>query len=92
MDLDGPVTLLCWPGGARPDKASVVGRDMLEHVLALPFGQGVDHPEGISLFSSQDGREEELLVVHDSASPGRQIGDSILVADVYPLPPRRRKK
>lgn len=92
MDLDGPVTLFRWPGGARPDKASAVTRDMLEHVLPLPFGQGVDHPEGISLFSSQDGREEGLLVVHDSASPSRQIGDSILVADVYPLPPRRSKK
>jgi len=92
MDLDGPVALLRWPGGARPDKASVVGQDTLEHVLALPFGQGVDHPEGISLFSSQDGREEGLLVVHDSASPSRQIGDSTLVADVYPLPPRRKKK
>ncbi|PYD84879.1 DUF3616 domain-containing protein, partial [Pseudomonas syringae pv. pisi] len=62
------------------------------HVLALPFGQGADHPEGISLFSSQDGREQGLLVVHDSASPSRQIGDSTLVADVYPLPPRRKKK
>lgn len=92
MDLDGPVTLFRWPGGARPGKASAVTRDMLEHVLALPFGQGVDHPEGISLFSSQDGQEEGLLVVHDSASPSRQIGDSTLVADVFPLPPRRKKK
>ena len=91
MDLDGPVTVYRWPGGARPDKASAVTRDLLEHVLALPFGQGVDHPEGISLFSSQDGKEEGLLVVHDSASPSRQIGDSTLVADVYPMPPRRRK-
>lgn len=91
MDLDGPVTLYRWPGGARPGKASAVTRDMLEHVLALPFGQGVDHPEGIALFSSHDGREEGLLVVHDSASPSRQIGDSTLVADVYPLPPRRKK-
>lgn len=92
MDLDGPVTVLRWPGGAAPAKASAVTADMLEHVLALPFGQGVDHPEGISLFSSQDGREEELLVVHDSASPSRQIGDSTLVADVFPLPPRCKKK
>lgn len=92
MDLDGPVTLFRWPGGARPDKASAVTRAMLERVLALPFGQGVDHPEGISLFSSQDGKEQGLLVVHDSASPSRQIGDSTLVADVYALPPRRTKK
>lgn len=92
MDLDGPVTLYRWPGGARPGKTSAVTREMLEHVLALPFGQGVDHPEGIALFSSQDGREQGLLVVHDSASPSRQIGDSTLVADVYPLPPRGKKR
>lgn len=91
MDLDGPVTVYRWPGGARPAKETVVAADMLEHVLNLPFGQGVDHPEGISLFSSQDGREEELLVVHDSASPSRQIGDSTLVADVFSLPPRGKK-
>lgn len=92
MDLDGPVRVLRWPGGARPDGPQAVSAAVLEHVLELPFGQGVDHPEGISLFSSQDGGEEGLLVVHDSASPSRQIGDSTLVADVYPLPPRRKKK
>jgi len=91
MSLDGPVTVYRWPGGARPAKETVVSREMLEHVLALPFGEGVDHPEGMSLFSSQDGREEELLVVHDSASPSRQIGESTLVADVFSLPSRRKK-
>lgn len=92
MDLDGPVRLYRWRRGARPDGPQVAPSSALERVLELPFGQGVDHPEGISLFSSQDGREEGLLVVHDAASPSRQIGESTLVADVYPLPPRRRKK
>jgi hypothetical protein len=63
---------------------------VLEHVLNLPFGQGVDHPEGISLFASRDGKDEGLLVVHDSASPSRQIGESTLVADVFPLPSRKK--
>lgn len=90
MDLDGPVTLYRWPGGAQPGQETVASGDVLERVLALPFGQGVDHPEGITLFDSQDGAEEGLLVVHDSASPSRQIGESTLVADVFPLP--RRKK
>lgn len=92
MDLDGPVTLFRWPGGANPGMETVVSSAQLERVLDLPFGQGVDHPEGISLFSSQDGREQELLVVHDAASASRQIGDSTLVADVFPLPPRRKHK
>jgi len=92
MDLDGPVTLFRWPGGANPGTETVVSSVQLERVLDLPFGQGVDHPEGISLFSSQDGREQELLVVHDAASASRQIGNSTLVADVFPLPPRRKRK
>lgn len=90
MDLDGPVLLYRWPGGAQPDSGCIVPNAQLERVLDLPFGQGVDHPEGITLFSAEGGAEEGLLVVHDSASPSRQIGESILVADVYPLPKRRK--
>ena len=92
MDLDGPVTLFRWAGGAQPDGATVVPASVLERVLNLPFGQGVDHPEGISLFASRDGASEGLLVVHDSASPSRQIGESTLVADVFPLPARKKNK
>lgn len=91
MDLDGPVTLFRWVGGARPDGETVVSSEQLVQVLNLPFGQGVDHPEGISLFASRDGKDEGLLVVHDSASPSRQIGESTLVADVFPLPARKKK-
>lgn len=90
MDLDGPVHVYLWRGGAQPDKDSVVTADMLEKVLDLPFGQGVDHPEGMTLFAGKEGKEEELLVVYDAASPSRQIGESILVADVFPMP--RKKK
>ncbi|WP_220806457.1 DUF3616 domain-containing protein [Noviherbaspirillum aridicola] len=90
MDLDGPVVVFRWPGGAEPDKESIVSADELERVLDLPFGHGVDHPEGMTLFPLMNGSEEGLLVVHDAASPSRQIGESTVVADVFPLP--RRKK
>lgn len=88
MDLDGPVTLFRWSGGARPGKESVLPTDTLERVLDLPFGQGVDRPEGISLYPSRDGAEMGLLVAYDGASASRQIGESTLVADVFALPPR----
>jgi len=93
MDLDGPVTVWRWPGaaGAPEDRDSAVPNAMLERVLDLPFGHGVDHPEGMSLYTHADGSEEGLLVVHDSAAPSRQIGESTLVADVYALPKRRKK-
>lgn len=86
MDLDGPVRVLRWRGGTAPREEAVLHAHELDIVLELPFGQGVDHPEGMSLFPGRDGKETELLVVHDSASPGRQIGDSTLVADVYTIP------
>jgi len=94
MDLDGPVTLWRWPdaAGAPERRDTAVANTMLERVLDLPFGQGVDHPEGISLYSHADGSEQGLLVVHDSAAPSRQIGESTLVADVYPLPKRKTKR
>ena len=91
MDLDGPVTVFRWPGGAAPDKECVLPMSKLEHVLDLPFGRGVDHPEGITLFPTAGGKEEALLVVYDAASPSRQIGESTLVADVFPLPQREKK-
>lgn len=94
MDLDGPVTVWRWPdaAGAPQERDTLVPAAALERVLDLPFGHGVDHPEGMSLYTHDDGDAEGLLVVHDSASPSRQIGESTLVADVYPLPPSRRKK
>jgi hypothetical protein len=87
MDLDGPVSLLRWRGAAELAKECVVAADELERVLDLPFGQGVDHPEGIALFATDKDGREALLVVHDAASPSRQIGESTLVADVFTLPP-----
>lgn len=91
MDLDGPVYIYRWVGGATPAKDTVVPSDCLERVLALPYGQGVDHPEGISLYCDKDGGDDEVLVVYDTASPARQIGDSTVLADVFSLPMRKKR-
>ena len=91
MDLDGPVYVYRWVGGALPSKETVTPADQLERVLALPYGHGVDHPEGMTLFSDQTGSEDELMVVYDAASPSRQIGDSSIVADVFSLPKRTKR-
>ena len=79
-------------GGALPSKETVTPADQLERVLALPYGHGVDHPEGMTLFADQTGSVDELMVVYDAASPSRQIGDSIIVADVFCLPKRTKRK
>ena len=47
----------------------------LERVLDVPYGQGVDHAEGMTLFSPDGGKARSLLVVYDSASESRQLGE-----------------
>ena len=64
----------------------VVAADNLKTVLEVPFGIGVDHAEGMTLFSQEGGTASSLLVVYDSASESRQVGESTALADVFPLP------
>lgn len=85
MDLDGPVTIFRWPGGTEPKGESVVPADELERVLDVPYGQGVDHAEGMTLFSPDGGAARSALVVYDSASKSRQLGRSAVAADVFLL-------
>ena len=88
MDLDGPVTIFRWPGGTEPQGENVVPASELEQVLDVPYGQGVDHAEGMTLFSPDGGKARSLLVVYDSASESRQLGESTMTADVFLLPRR----
>lgn len=85
MDLDGPVTIFRWLGGTAPKGESMVLTDELERVLDVPYGQGVDHAEGMTLLSTDGGKARSLLVVYDSASESRQLGDSTTAADVFLL-------
>ena len=87
MDLDGPVTVWRWPGGARCDGPRMVAAGELVRVMDLPFGKGCDHPEGMALFTAGDSMKESLLVVVDAASEQRQRGESTLLADIFELPP-----
>jgi Protein of unknown function (DUF3616) len=93
MDLDGPVTVFRWPDGTEPKGENVVPASELERVLDVPYGQGVDHAEGMTLFSPDGGKARSLLVVYDSASGSRQSGENTVAADVFLLPrtsePRR---
>jgi hypothetical protein len=54
MDLDGPVRVYRWPGGARPHRDGAwVPAETLEAVLDIPYGRGDDHAEGMTLFTAQ---------------------------------------
>jgi hypothetical protein len=86
MDLDDPVTVFRWPGGTDPAGEDVVPASGLERVLDVPYGQGVNHAEGMTLVSPDGGIARSLLMVYDSASESRQVGKSTVAADVFPLP------
>ena len=89
MDLDGPVNVFRWPGGARPEEESVVFGKDLTTLLDVPFGQGkdrgTDHAEGMTLFTAEGGSENSLLIVYDSARDKRKKGDDSVEADIFPL-------
>lgn len=84
MDLDGPVKVFRWTGGACADDECMLGADALKQVVDVPFGQGVDHAEGICLYAEKDS-PPALLVVYDAASSSRQPESGMLLADVFPL-------
>ena len=92
MLLDGPVSVLRWVGGAAPKDEMVVPAQELKHVLDVPNGKGVDHAEGITLFSANGDTARSLLVVYDSASEQRQLGESTAAADVFLLPRTAKPK
>jgi hypothetical protein len=87
MALRSDAVVVRWRGAARQADDTMVSRDRLEHVLDLPYGSGtaeaVDHPEGIAVV--REGADRSLLVVYDSPSPQRRRGDSVVVADRFPL-------
>ncbi len=89
MDLDGPVRVLRWPGSAKRHKSGeMVAADALQFVLDIPYGAGVDHAEGMTLFSPDGGTTQSLLVVYDAVAEARKPDENAVLADVFALPDR----
>jgi hypothetical protein len=85
MDLDGPVTIFRWKGGTKPERESLVAQDSLSEAETVPFGQGDDHAEGMTLFSPDKQGAKSLLVVYDSVAKSRLLGKTKVTADIFPL-------
>ena len=87
MDIDGPVTVFRWAGGATAQKEEcVVTADQLQPLVDVPYGKGVDHAEGMTLFSKDGETAQSLLIVYDSAAENRQLKAHTMVADILQLP------
>ena len=87
VGLSGPCAIYRWVGWAQ-DPVQHEQRVRLhrpEHLIDLPFGRGVDHPEGLALWPSKD---NAILVVCDSPSVERlDTARKVLKADLFKLPP-----
>ncbi|KPM57458.1 hypothetical protein CcI49_23600 [Frankia sp. CcI49] len=87
MDLDGPVRIHAWRGAARAETSVVVRDGAIEKVLDVPYGDGVDHAEGITLMPDPAGfGRHAVLVVYDSPAAHRRQHRHEILADILPLP------
>jgi hypothetical protein len=87
MDLDGPVAVFRWPAALAAKSPEVVSHERLERVLDLPFGDGVDHPEGMALIARREEARPQLLIVCDSPGPARlHANGTAITADLFTLP------
>ncbi|MDZ3991912.1 hypothetical protein PspTeo4_13208 [Pseudomonas sp. Teo4] len=86
LDLDGPVSVFRWRGGCSPNDEALVPSSELQRVLDIPYGDGSDHAEGMTLLVTGKGEEPGLLVVYDAAAEGRKVKRSGVLADLFELP------
>lgn len=81
MDLDGPVQVYRLKNGVNLPENVLNKPDKIQEI---PYGNGDDHAEGMTLFQNITGTPS-LLVVYDSPAKARLVGDSTVLADVFSL-------
>lgn len=85
MTHDAPYKVFRWEVGAAGSKETVVWPDEFgAGVLTVPHGEGFDRAEGIALVPGAE--RPSVLVVYDSPSEERRVGDAAVRADVFELP------
>jgi hypothetical protein len=87
--LDGPCALYRWRGwaGDPPQDETRVRLHRPERLFDIPFGRGVDHPEGLALWDESDGKARSILVIYDSPSKRRcDTRRNLIDADLFDLP------
>lgn len=84
LTVAGPQKVFRWPGGARPDRESLVFDQDLPTVLDIPVGTGPEQVEGVTLFDCNSGDARSILVVYDAAE-NRQRDENTVEADLFAL-------
>jgi hypothetical protein len=94
MDLDGPVRIHRWIGGAAGDGPPLVASDRVPVVRELRATEhlrpgealepGTDHPEAIAWLAT--GNDVRLLVADDSPAPYRTTVDGAVDIDILAWP------
>lgn len=87
--LSGPCALYRWRGWAHdpPQDERKVRLHRPERLFDIPFGRGVDHPEGLALWDESDGTARQILVIYDSPSQRRcDTRRNTIEADLFDLP------
>jgi hypothetical protein len=82
MDLDGPVFIYRWKNALEAPPGSLTWRKDLTRVVTVPFAEGHDHAEGLSIAGRNPLR---VLVSYDSPQPSRLDGadGSGVRADIF---------
>ncbi len=81
MDLDGPVRVYCLKNGVNLQEDALSKPGV---VLEIPYGNGDDHAEGMTLFTDIT-QTPSLMVVYDSPAKNRLEKDDQVIADVFKL-------
>lgn len=82
--LSGPCAIYRWRDWAKqpPQHDRNVEVHTPERILELPFGRGVDHPEGLALWG-----DDQVLVLCDSPAKKRLSDKGLTIAaDLFALP------
>ena len=84
MELDGPIRLFRWRNALGNNEERRVDNSVLDLLFDIPWGERVDHAEGISLFRSGEG-DPRLLVVYDSPAKKRLHEGKYFEADLFQI-------
>lgn len=86
--LSGPCALYRWKDWVTdlPHDPTTVHLHRPERLLEIPFGRGLDHPEGLALWALEDGTTG-LMVIYDSPTDHRiDVDAKTVIADIFRLP------